>query len=216
MESQLTDLNLAIVIEECQRQTRLFADSGTSDARYCYELFRRAFGDFDADAFDAMYRYYKPQLERWAQYHPLINATNDSPEDFALTVLGRAWEALSGEQFYAKIHSLPAMLAFLKRALANVIIDAYRRSRREIKIPDDEGPRPLVDESPEMEVGEIWGRIQALCPEESDQTLILLRCVFGMKPEEIARTYPAAWADARGVVADLCFAKSAAPRCRLA
>src|SRR5690242_18028714 len=75
-------------------------ESAVSDAA-CYELFRRAIEQRDADAWADIARHYRGLLAAWATQSSARGLTAEQPDDIADQALARAWAALSSARFSA-------------------------------------------------------------------------------------------------------------------
>src|SRR3954462_4332133 len=74
-----------------------------SDA-VCYDLFRRAIEQRDADAWADIGRHYRGLLAAWATQSSARGLITEQPEDIADQAFARAWAALSSAQFSAFPH----------------------------------------------------------------------------------------------------------------
>jgi RNA polymerase sigma factor (sigma-70 family) len=191
-------LPLSEIIDTCFEQTRLFRETGQSDSSYCYELFRRALVTGDDAAFDALYRFYKPMLIRWALSHSLLR-TQLEAEDFAQNTFWSMLKYLSGDSFSEKVTSLAEILVYLRKTMNTTILNTYRKTRYEEAEIDEQTNSPALVHNDDETRSDIWKRICLLCPEADDRLLLLCRYIYDMKPQEIAEKYLDRWKDAREV-----------------
>ncbi len=199
------NLLLEQLVKECHQQTQQFKRTGKSDARCCYELFRRAFGEEDSDAYDEVYFLYKPQVEKLAWRHQLISKIDFTPDVYADIAFVRAYKYLRGSQFEQKTSNLKKVLAYIKRTLNTVILEEFRRELNRIQtIPIDElVVQPAVDpqvddEGPSFD--QIIERMRLVIKNVEDQLLFIYSYVDEMTPAEIIEAYPyGPWRDERHV-----------------
>ena len=99
-------------------------ESALSDA-VCYDLFRRAIEQRDADAWADIGRNYRGLLAAWAAQSSARGLINEQPEDIADQAFARAWAALSSAHFSAFPH-IASLLAYLRTCVRATIVDHAR------------------------------------------------------------------------------------------
>src|SRR4051794_19222588 len=99
-------------------------ESALSDA-VCYDLFRRAIEQRDADAWADIGRHYRGLLAAWAAQSSARRLIAEQPEDIADQAFARAWAALSSAHFSAFPH-IASLLAYLRTCVRATVIDHAR------------------------------------------------------------------------------------------
>lgn len=198
-------LPLDTLVQVCEQEIQQFRARQTTDAKHCYELFQRALGQDNRDAFDHVYQLYRPQVDRWVRSHRMFSASSEtSPDPFVSEAFMRLHKHLSGPKFEG-FRSVDAILAYLKACAVTALLEDLRKTRRanaEMPLSDhlhDEEPGPAERAS----AGQIWGIVQNTMRDETDRRLIDLRFRLGLTPAEIATRHPAQWRNAREVSVSL-------------
>src|SRR6478609_700571 len=99
-------------------------ESALSDA-VCYDLFRRAIEQRDADAWADIGRHYRGLLAAWAAQSSARGLSVEQPEDIADQAFARAWAALSSAQFSAFPH-IASLMAYLRTCVRTTVVDHAR------------------------------------------------------------------------------------------
>jgi hypothetical protein len=187
----LTALDLATLVRRCQVETERFYQGQPNDSRFAYELFRRALVVRDEAAWAQVYSDYRVMVERWVHRTGGITSTGESSEFFVVDAFTRFWRAIPPERF-ASFPSLAALLHYLQRCAASVVIDSARAAAwgemlPEEAIPIEHGPQSSPDEEALARVNraEFWGHIRAQLRGESELAVVYDSFVLGMKPGEI-------------------------------
>jgi hypothetical protein len=195
----LATLTIDDLAERCAEDTEKFFKHLSHESQHCFELFRRALAETQADAFTRIYQIYLPQVLGWIHHHPRFSQTNESDEYFANLALSKFYFALRGEKFQ-RFAELSQTLAYLK-VCVHTAITQYLRKQAVVTMIDLEdahiGTDPLLDR--DLTAARIWTRVCELLPDSPDQ--LLADCVFkqDLKPAEIARLYPDNWPHSRDV-----------------
>jgi hypothetical protein len=190
-------LVLDVIVQRCITETARYRQTGESDSSFCFELFRRALGENNHDAFSEIYKIYKPQLEVWAKSHSLMPELDISAEICASETLIRAWKYLAGNQFSAKVENYPQILVYLRKTLNTIILEAYRKIKRritEVEISDRLADDMVnLSHSSDTNVFEIMNRIEEIIPSIDDRMIVLCKIQYGMTPAEMLQKFPERW-----------------------
>src|SRR5215216_1489206 len=108
------------------------ADNGPGSDAACYDLFRRAIEQRDADAWADLGRNYRGLLASWAVQSNAHNMIIEPPEDIADQAFARAWAALSSAQFSTFPH-IASLLAYLRTCIRATVIDHAREQAGQLR-----------------------------------------------------------------------------------
>ena len=185
----------------CAEETRKFLRQLSSDTRYCFELFRRAYGDVLDDALSRIYDIYLPMLARRARRHPLYFQSCQNDDYFARVALSSFYRVNRGVRFEEKFSVLPGVIRYLYACLHSAITEDVRDNARIVEPPSDDTDS-IGEAAPvaqELDSNELWDYICKLLPEPELQQLAYIRFALSMKPAEIVQRYPQTWATEREV-----------------
>lgn len=193
--------DLDTLAQNCGEETQKFLKQVASDTRYCFELFRRAYGDVIEDALSRIYDIYLPMLARRARRHPLYFQSCQNDDYFARVALSSFFRVNHGERFEEKFSVLPAVIRYLYACLHSVITEDVRENARIIEPPSDDTDSigDAATETDSLDSNELWDYICKLLPEAELQELAYQRFVLTMKPAEIVQRYPQTWTTEREV-----------------
>jgi hypothetical protein len=194
-EQQLELLSNNDLACNCAEETSKFLRQDTSTDRFCLELFRRAIGRRDDEAWTYIYQQYAPLVLTWVTQHqstalllgqegsaPLVNA--------AFAKFAQALTPAKMERF----DSLAAILKYLKMCVHSVVADEMRS--RQARLCEDTletieqepaSDDPADDVISAISAQSLWQTIQEELNGEEERLLIYLAYVRGMKPGEISR-----------------------------
>lgn len=201
-QNDLTQLALNDVVQRCQEETEKFRHRLENVTDFCFELFRRAVGDHAKDAITHVFHVYESLMMSWVTRHPQYDMTGEEAEHFVSMAFSNFYFALSGGRF-SDFDSLKSVLAYLKRCIHTAISMHLRRAANAETVPLNPDIT-ASNRSPEdeMQLFDIWERINLLLPQETDR--ILANSVFAhhLKPAQIAEMF-SHWETAREVSVDL-------------
>jgi len=202
----LTDDSFSLdeLAQRCTSETEKFNRREPSDARFCFELLRRALADELSDAFTRVYQIYERQVLIWVHSHSGFARSGESADYFVSTAWSSFYFALRGPKF-AGFPSLPQVLAYLKLCV-HTAIALYLRAQQPIPtLPLDNAPNAahLPDLGTRIAAAELWRQIEQRLADPRDR--LLARCVFveDLKPRQIIKSYPTHWKDEREVSVEL-------------
>ena len=190
--------------QHCTSETEKFNRREPSDARFCFELLRRALADGLPDAFTRVYQIYERQVLVWVHSHSGFARSGESADYFVSTAWSTFYFALRGPKFDS-FPSLPQALAYLKLCVHTAIAQYLRDQQPVPTMPLDDAPNAahLPDLGTRIAAAELWQQIEHLLADPRDR--LLARCVFveDLKPRQIVKAYPARWKDEREVSVEL-------------
>jgi hypothetical protein len=190
--------------QHCTSETEKFNRREPSDARFCFELLRRALADELSDAFTRVYQIYERQVLIWVHSHSGFARSSESADYFVSTAWSAFYFALHGPKFNS-FPSLPQVLAYLKLCVHTAIAQYLRDQQPAPTLPLDDAPDAahLPDLGAQIVAAELWRQIERLLTDPRD--LLLARCVFveDLKPRQIVKAYPTRWKDEREISVEL-------------
>jgi hypothetical protein len=190
--------------QRCASETEKFNRREPSDARFCFELLRRALADGISDAFTRVYQIYERQVLVWVHSHSGFARSGESADYFVSAAWSTFYFALRGPKF-AGFASLPQALAYLKLCVHTAIAQYLRDQQPIPTLPLDDAPNAahLPDLGTRIGAAELWRQIERLLDDPRDR--LLARCVFveDLKPRQIIKAYPGRWKDEREISVEL-------------
>ncbi len=163
------------------------------DERAGLELFRRAIQQQDEGAWELVYQQWKGLLLHWLLQHPAARLVLEqaSSESYLTATLAKFWQATSdAKRSRPAFETLADILAYLRRCLNSVVLDAVRQIRARPQEVAEEVIVRGADTQMEASGGELWRDIERALPDASERRLMYLRYVLGYRPREIAALYP--------------------------
>ena len=210
MEDQpdLGRLALADVAQRCAQETARFFQRRGHDARFCYELFRRAILHRSEPAWELIYTQYESLVTGWVRRHPAFPASGEDAEYFVNRAFEKFWAALPRERF-GHFPDLPALLRYLQMCVHSVVLDYVRCAEQAaLSAPDDvaalAGPAEAADEDELLATAqreEFWREIGRRLHDEKERCVVYGSFVLALKPRELLAHFPGAFRDVREVYA---------------
>jgi DNA-directed RNA polymerase specialized sigma24 family protein len=172
--------------------------SALSDA-VCYDLFRRAIEQRDADAWADIGRQYRGLLAAWAAQSSARNMIAELPEDIADQAFARAWAALSSAQFSAFPH-IASLLAYLRTCVRATVIDHAREQasqQRAAQSIESSGVSAAPEQAvlEELDRTELWQLIMDMTNSLQEQIIVRECLVYALPPRTIQARHPDIFAD---------------------
>ena len=173
-------------------------ESALSDA-VCYDLFRRAIEQRDADAWADIGRHYRGLLAAWAAQSSARGQIAEQPEDIADQAFARAWAALSSARFSAFPH-IASLLAYLRTCVRATVIDHAREQAGQMRAMQSI-ESAVVSAAPEQAVleeldrAEIWRLIMRMTSNRQEQIIVRESLVYALPPRAIQARHPDMFAD---------------------
>jgi DNA-directed RNA polymerase specialized sigma24 family protein len=172
--------------------------SALSDA-VCYDLFRRAIEQRDADAWADIGRNYRGLLAAWAVQSSARNMIAERPEDLADQAFARAWAALSSAEFSAFPH-ISSLLAYLRTCVRATVIDHARDQagqQRAVQSIESAGVAAAPEQAvlEELDRTELWQLIMDITHSLQEQIIVRECLVYALPPRTIQARHPEMFAD---------------------
>jgi hypothetical protein len=190
--------------QRCASETEKFSRREPSDARFCFELLRRALADGLSDAFTRVYQIYERQVLIWVHSHSGFARSGESADYFVSTAWSTFYFALRGPKFNS-FPSLPQVLAYLKLCVHTAIAQYLRDQEPGPTVSIDLAPNVahLPDLGTRITSADLWRQIEQLLADPRDR--LLARCAFveDLKPRQIVKAYPTRWNDEREISIEL-------------
>ena len=169
-----------------------------SDA-VCYDLFRRAIEQRDADAWADIGRNYRGLLAAWAAQSSARGQIAEQPEDIADQAFARAWAALSSAQFSAFPH-IASLLAYLRTCVRATVIDHARDQagqQRAVHSIECTGVSAAPDQAvlEELDRTELWRLILDMTSNPQEQVIVRECLIYALPPRAIQARHPNMFAD---------------------
>jgi DNA-directed RNA polymerase specialized sigma24 family protein len=169
-----------------------------SDAA-CYELFRRAIEQRDADAWADIVRHYRGLLAAWSVQFSARRLIAEQPDDIADQALARAWAALSSGRFSGFPH-IASVLAYLRSCVRATVIDHAREQAGQMRavqsvevVAGSITPEQTVLQ--ELDRTEIWELIMRITSSIQEQVIVRESLVYALPPRAIQARHPDMFAD---------------------
>jgi hypothetical protein len=195
---QHVDLTLRELVDLCHRII--------DGASYCLEALRRALIDGDAEALDAIYRLYLPEVLHWVRQHSAFEHVSEPADHLALDSLNQFYFAVRGPKF-AGFETLRAALAYLKMCVNTVMLGRLPSvplvDVQPAEPGSEQGDDPIeqladpdaANVERELAFKEYFRDLIRLFPDRHDQLLLYCYYTLQMKPAQIVVRYRKHFAD---------------------
>lgn len=187
--------DISVLIEDCASADAHFHSLPPTTKGACFELFRRAVLEKSEPAWAAIYTQYRRQMLYWA----------NGAEDVAHEAWEKFLHAVTPEVFVC-FTSVAHILAYLKRCVKSVHIDARRKAEREQKYlamlgstevpPDDTSEATTLNQVANRQLAEA---VNARLQNDLERLVVRWNLIGGLTPIEIVQRYPQHFAEARAV-----------------
>jgi len=111
---------------KCGEETLRFKRHQSSDPRYCFEFFQRAFNR-QQSAWDAIFVQYEGEVATWVRKHSWFGSSGEEVEYFVSEAFFKFWNAMMPDRF-RNFPDLVRLLGYLRLCVHSVIAD-YTRSQ---------------------------------------------------------------------------------------
>ncbi len=210
-QTRLTEL-----VDQCRDQTALYIQREVYDARFCFEIWRRAIVDRDESAWQAAVEQYSGFVRRWLSQRLQSQPALRFEEEALVNGVFINFFRFVGPEKFVSFPTLPAVLQYLKLCCGTLVIDAQRDQQarqgdisleRPLSSGDnrDDGPnlasRLAADSDLEAEAlqradrSKFWDSVWQKLADPTDRWLVYLRYVQDMPPREIIQRYPQIFTD---------------------
>lgn len=192
----LTDLGMPDLAAQSRAEAESFRAGRPHDDRYAIEIFSRAVGQRDEQAWEALYRLYHEHVVSWCRRN---GATDDNLDELVNATWAKFWQHYTTEKL-ASAGTLAGILTYLRMCARSVTLD---EERSRIRTSELDTARDVPDEQPAAE-DRLAGREQAEAllqrvaghlRDERERVLFVLTYQTGLRPAEIQRRRPDLFAD---------------------
>ena len=173
-----------------------------SDPRCCYELFHRALGEQDEEAWTAVYDQYHHLVRHW------LGNTPGEADTLVNESFERLWRAIPPDRF-VKFPTLDKILGYLKHCAQCATIDARRREERKQReeavaaqmqaLGTGGGPISSNRVLDEIVAEQLIECARERCHGPQEQIVFCASFEWDLRPGMIAEGWPDVFADAREV-----------------
>jgi|SRR5713226_1003160 len=190
-------LPLPDLAARCACETHKFLAHQAANNAYCFDLFRRAIGEQDDDAWTCIYQHYAPLVHTWVTQHPGAPAILDQEGRASLinAAFAKFAQALTPAKL-AQFDSVACLLRYLKLCTASVVADEVRSHQTRWR----EEPLELVEQEPTtddpadslvdaMSAQGLWQIVWKELKNDDERVLAELAFLHGLKPGEISRLH---------------------------
>ncbi|MEM8530213.1 MAG: sigma-70 family RNA polymerase sigma factor [Chloroflexota bacterium] len=195
-QSAVAQIDVQALAQRCMIENERFYRDQSCDARFAYELFRRALVEEDNRAWSELIRIYRPTVERWVTRKSTLTSYHEGHDDLVMTTFIRFWQSITPTRF-ALFPSTAALLQYLRCCANCVVIDNHRVHGRIKTVPSDTlVERHLPHVSPDEEAmnrinrAEFWRSVNEQLRDESERIVVHHSYVYGMKPKDIHQSRP--------------------------
>ena len=202
----ISAFSIESLAHRCRQEPGRFFDLGSSDDRYCFELFRRALAEQDPLAWELILEQYTPLVTGWIIRHPAFSQAEEEREYFLNRAFERLWHAMTPEKF-ERMANLKALIAYLKLCVHAALIEHVERrvNREEWSAADIDsdlnsfttGRDAAAAVRSDMMANHIWACIENTVKTEAETVIARCSFIFDMKPAEICEMYPDLFDDVR-------------------
>ena len=184
------ELPVSKISHNCRRENQRFLEAGEHDARYCLELFRRAFIFSSEEAWQAIYTCYEEQVRRWIRSHPSFSFCHEDADYFVNMAFAKFWQAITPEKFL-KFPTLGHILQYLKTCVAGAILDHLRHKEKQEKLELSMSVKLTEDVVLEkMTQDNLWVWVQNQLKNDQEKLVMHRKFLFDMPPRDIYATNP--------------------------
>lgn len=187
----LTSLDLATLTRRSIIESERFYRGQAHDARFSYELFRRALVERNELAWEHIYSHYSPLVESWIRRSGAFASSGESSEFFINSAFLRLSRAITPERF-ASFPTLASLLHYLQLCASCVVIDSVRAQSWAEVLPEEvltgeQSSACAPDEEAVERINreEFWKFIDAQLNDEAERVVVFHSFVLGMKPADI-------------------------------
>lgn len=198
--ADITHLTVDELADRCREESGWSGHRLINGFSSCWELFRRAIVEDNQQAWQALYVQYRRLVGKWGAGADL------ELDDLVNETFARFWQGVRNHDFAGRFPTMQEVMGYLKRCARTLVIDTARRNQHQQLIREKlAAQRDAADDAPENRslervfAQELRDYLYSRLRDGDEQLVFPLSYDLGLKPREIARLYPARFADARAV-----------------
>jgi hypothetical protein len=165
------------------------------DARFAFELFRRAIVERSQDAWEHLYRNYAPQIAFWIKRQQGYADYHEPSDVLVNETFLRFYQAIPPERFVA-FSTLASLLRYLRSCALCAVIDDGRAHARAQALDKEASVVQQASSSAfdqeviaQLQATELWRYIEARATSEAERVVIVDDFLLGIKPRAIYRQH---------------------------
>ena len=192
--NQLATQQLA---RRCDQETERFFQKEEYDPRFCFELFKRAAGQNDQQAWSRLYHCYQPLVIGWVKRHTTFPLSGETAPHFANLAFEKLWNSLDGGGI-DRFDDLKSILKYLQLCVHSALIDHARAAELEtvqLEVAEYEEHQtnlasPVEDSvAQRRQADQLWQYLEQSLKDEQERAVVHATFVLGWKPGQIHQEY---------------------------
>ena len=203
--------SLRHVADRCAEETGRYFLALAIDSSPCFELFRRALGDGNQLAWEAVFQQYHALVGSWV-VRQLATRDHNEIQDYVNRAFERMWAAVPKAKF-ERFNDLRAVLAYLKMCAHSAIVEDARRTNlldRAVALDDlsdgveGDSPAPADTQTERVVLthearSAVREAVNARLQDEKERLVVHGLFELDLKPKAIYAQYPDVFADVREI-----------------
>jgi DNA-directed RNA polymerase specialized sigma24 family protein len=206
-EIDLGAFTVAGIAHRCAQETQRFFERLGYDARYCFELFRRAVVDRSQQAWESIYDQYRSLVGGWVQRHAAFPDAGEDVHYFVNRAFERMWLAVDPDKFQ-RFPDLKSILRYLQMCVHSALTDQVRKAAA--PLADVEVERQPTGGAPanrtvedhalhRVHRREFWREVEGRLKDEKERCVVYGAYVLALKPRQIYEHFPDTFLDVREI-----------------
>jgi DNA-directed RNA polymerase specialized sigma24 family protein len=201
-------LELEELRKMCAGETEHFFRHLEYDARYCYEIFRRAIVDHDQQAWECVYSQYQPLVRSWIHRHNLSRILNEETQFLVNRAFERMWAGVTPQKF-ANFPDLKSILRYLQMCVNTVLVDTARSRTQASLVDEDISSLPVPSSTNRRSMEDtvlrktqaerLWSLLDERCKDSKERCILMGMLVNALKARELYVEYPHLFQDVQEV-----------------
>ena len=177
----------------CAQESERFRLRLEQDARFCFEIFRRAIADADGQAWTIFAEQYHFQIARWAQRHPGFTQCGESVDDLVAHVLTKLWQTFATNKHKLnQFNSFQSLMAYCKMCVHSEVVDALRTNKQTAAELDESMEAPAPNQTPDQQ---LWDYVLPRLKDEQERLVIQGLFLYGMTPKDLWNRFRSRFSD---------------------
>src|SRR6266487_4064546 len=188
-------LTISELLQEAHQEIQAYLRKQPTADACAFELFRRAIGQHEEQAWICLYELYHVVVGSWI-LRRLPAVQREDLEPLVNEVFAKFSRSIGPERL-KDFSSVGALLAYLKCCTGSALADHCRSQRARLR----EEPLLSLDQEPVVEdfagaiadqlaAQEVWAVVSREVPAREERLILAMVCVLGWSPAELQRRYP--------------------------